>query len=332
MLYQQGPHNGSNMGSRMHSYPIYQDYPEARRAAGRSAVPPPGRRLGQHRQPDRARRSRDGLRQLLLDARREAGDRARLQLAGRRSGLPGPPGRRARATTTGCSRFARDPAVVGKKILVNDYPMTIVGVSAAGFAGLDPAQSPQIRVPDPDEAGDGARVGAGCTWTTARTRWVQVFARLKPGYTVESAQAPLQGLFTQIRAHEMTLPAREGLVAVLARAVHEGQLRVESAAMGYSGLRNDFSTRAPRADVHGRPGAAHRLRQRREPADRARLHAAEGNRRAAVARRVARSAGAAAARREPRAVVRRRRRSASRLPSCSRAGCSRSCRPRGSRC
>ena len=45
------------------------------------------------------------------------------------------------------SRFARDPGVVGKKILVNNYPMTIVGVSAAGFAGIDPAQSPQIRVP-----------------------------------------------------------------------------------------------------------------------------------------------------------------------------------------
>ena len=26
MLYQQGAHNGSNMGTRMHSYPIYQDY------------------------------------------------------------------------------------------------------------------------------------------------------------------------------------------------------------------------------------------------------------------------------------------------------------------
>src|SRR2546425_7567627 len=25
MLYQRGSHNGSNMGSRMHSYPIYQD-------------------------------------------------------------------------------------------------------------------------------------------------------------------------------------------------------------------------------------------------------------------------------------------------------------------
>src|SRR5262245_63413852 len=26
MLYQRGANNGSNMGSRMHSYPIYQDY------------------------------------------------------------------------------------------------------------------------------------------------------------------------------------------------------------------------------------------------------------------------------------------------------------------
>src|ERR1044072_9607266 len=26
MLYQQGAHNGSNMGPRMHSYPIYQEY------------------------------------------------------------------------------------------------------------------------------------------------------------------------------------------------------------------------------------------------------------------------------------------------------------------
>src|SRR6187397_2509430 len=26
MLYQQGPHSGSNMGMRMHSYPIYQEY------------------------------------------------------------------------------------------------------------------------------------------------------------------------------------------------------------------------------------------------------------------------------------------------------------------
>lgn len=26
MLFQEGPHNGNNMGSRMHSYPLYQDF------------------------------------------------------------------------------------------------------------------------------------------------------------------------------------------------------------------------------------------------------------------------------------------------------------------
>ena len=44
-------------------------------------------------------------------------------------------------------RFAADPRVIGRKILVNNYPMVIVGVSAAGFTGLDPSQSPHIRVP-----------------------------------------------------------------------------------------------------------------------------------------------------------------------------------------
>ena len=40
------------------------------------------------------------------------------------------------------TRFASNPAVVGQKILIDNYPMTIVGVSAPGFLGLDPANSP----------------------------------------------------------------------------------------------------------------------------------------------------------------------------------------------
>ena len=102
-------------------------------------------------------------------------------------------------------RFNRDPAVVGKKILVNNYPMTIVGVSAAGFAGIDPARAPQIRVPILMKP----VIVPEWTWLQMedqRTRWVQVFARLKPGYTVESAPAPMQALFIQIRQYETTLP------------------------------------------------------------------------------------------------------------------------------
>jgi hypothetical protein len=54
------------------------------------------------------------------------------------------------------SRFAGDPSVVGRKVLVNNYPMIVVGVSQAGSGGVDPTRSPHIRVPNPDEAGDGS--------------------------------------------------------------------------------------------------------------------------------------------------------------------------------
>jgi len=36
MLYQQGPNMGSNMGSRMHSYPLYQDLQKRAEGSGRS--------------------------------------------------------------------------------------------------------------------------------------------------------------------------------------------------------------------------------------------------------------------------------------------------------
>ena len=45
------------------------------------------------------------------------------------------------------SRFAGDPRVIGKKLVLNGYPLTVVGVSQAGFDGTDPASSPQIRMP-----------------------------------------------------------------------------------------------------------------------------------------------------------------------------------------
>src|SRR5690242_18774908 len=35
------------------------------------------------------------------------------------------------------TRFAGGQSIIGKKVLVNSYPMTIVGVSAPGFSGVD---------------------------------------------------------------------------------------------------------------------------------------------------------------------------------------------------
>jgi predicted permease len=138
-------------------------------------------------------------------------------------------------------RFAGDRGVVGRKILVNNYPMTIVGVSAAGFSGIDPTRAPQIRVPilmKPVMLPEWEWVRLD----DPRTRWVQVFARLKTGYTVASAAGPMQGLFLQIRQHEMTLEGAKNWSPYLREQFMKGQLRLERADIGYSPLRNDFST------------------------------------------------------------------------------------------
>jgi predicted permease len=139
------------------------------------------------------------------------------------------------------SRFNRDPGVIGKTIRVNDYPMTIVGVSQQGFSGLDPASSPQIRVPilmKPVMVPEWGWLNVG----DRRARWVQIFARLKPGYTMESAAPSVQGLFTQIRQYEMTLPEAKDWSAYAREQFMKGRLLVGKADLGYSPLRNDFST------------------------------------------------------------------------------------------
>jgi predicted permease len=240
MLFQQGPHNGSNMGTRMHSYPIYQDFQQraeplaevlCRRLVAASVSIDNQTERVQAEMVSGNYFTMLGVKPVIGRVFNSKEDDQVYQ------GHP--------VVVLGydywVNRFARDPGVVGKKILVNNYPMTIVGVSAAGFAGLDPAQAPQIRVPVQMKP----VMVPNWTWVhmdNRRARWVQVFGRLKPGHTVESAGAPLQGLFTQIRSHEMTLPAAKDWSAFSREQFMKGRLLVEDAAMGFSGIRNNFST------------------------------------------------------------------------------------------
>jgi predicted permease len=90
------------------------------------------------------------------------------------------------------TRFQSDPAIVGETVRVNDFPMTVIGVAAKAFRGIDWSLPPDIWVPTmmkgritPDWNGLDAR----------RTRFLHVFGRLKLGISVEQAQAQLQPWF-----------------------------------------------------------------------------------------------------------------------------------------
>jgi predicted permease len=82
--------------------------------------------------------------------------------------------------------------VVGRNVLVNGFPMTIIGVAAAGFRGVDWGEVPSLWIPTMMKK----QATPDFDWLDDRRgRWLHVFGRLKPGVTARQAQAALQPWF-----------------------------------------------------------------------------------------------------------------------------------------
>ncbi len=141
------------------------------------------------------------------------------------------------------SRYAGSPGVIGKKLIVNGHPLTIIGVSQAGFDGTDPGKSPQIRVPVMMKAElDTLGASFDYNFKSRRGRWVNVFGRMKPGVTEPQAKAALQPFFHQML--EMEVREKD-----FARAAPETRQRFLTmwidllpASKGDSELRRQFSS------------------------------------------------------------------------------------------
>jgi predicted permease len=137
------------------------------------------------------------------------------------------------------SHYGGDPGVLGRKILVNGYPLTIVGVSRKGFFGIDPSVSPQIRIPMMMK-----REMTPGTWYSLndrRSRFAQVFGRLKPGISLEKAKAGLQPLYHSVLEMEVRQEAFAKAGDEARRDFLQGTLDVLPASKGRSQLRDQFA-------------------------------------------------------------------------------------------
>jgi ABC-type antimicrobial peptide transport system permease subunit len=81
------------------------------------------------------------------------------------------------------NRYAADPRIIGKKILFNEYPYTVVGVMPPGFRF--PNRESQVLLPMGLDPGKPGSRSAGFV------RVSQVWARLKPGVTIKQAEAEM---------------------------------------------------------------------------------------------------------------------------------------------
>lgn len=126
-------------------------------------------------------------------------------------------------------RFNGDLAVIGKTIRVEDRPLTIIGVAPENFSGLVIDAAPDVTVP----IGYSGRT----TYRDRKSLGLDVFARLKPGISIEQAEAQMKSVWPAIL--QASLP--ETYTGTQQQAFLDRRVEVASASTGNSFLRKKYA-------------------------------------------------------------------------------------------
>jgi predicted permease len=98
------------------------------------------------------------------------------------------------------NKTASSPAILNQTISLNGHPVVVVGVAEARFNGLLAGQTPDLFVPI------AMQKAVRPTWDALedrRFRFLNLFARLKPGVGMERAQAITDAAYHAILAQEL---------------------------------------------------------------------------------------------------------------------------------
>jgi predicted permease len=135
-------------------------------------------------------------------------------------------------------RFAADPGIVGQTVRVNSHPMTVVGVAAPGFHGVEVGESVDVYVPlmMQRQIIPTWQRGIG-DW---RARWLIVMGRLRDGVTRDEAEAGLGVLYAQLLREDLEHSEIKSERA--RKAFVEKKLALQPGGRGTSGLRDQSRT------------------------------------------------------------------------------------------
>jgi predicted permease len=97
--------------------------------------------------------------------------------------------------------YARDPSVVGQTLYIKGVPMTVVGVAAHGFKGIEPATSTDFWIPlqnRPELNAWGTPAGDNTLYGSPKWWCLRMMARLRPGVTPMQAQQAITGSYAEV--------------------------------------------------------------------------------------------------------------------------------------
>ncbi len=122
------------------------------------------------------------------------------------------------------NRFGGDPAVLGATVLVDGQPLTVVGVAAPGFRGVEVEHHPDLWVPC--MMYDGNIMAAGM-------HWVWAVGRRRPGVSSQRIQSAIDAVMQQY----LTERYGKNTDAAFRRSAFSQRLEVYGADAGISSLR-----------------------------------------------------------------------------------------------
>ena len=131
-------------------------------------------------------------------------------------------------------RFARDPAILGRRIKLNGVAAAIVGVAQSGFQGETVGGMTDVWLPIAMQG----TVNPGYDWLQkSDIHWLLLMGRLRPGATIAQARAQIPALVIQA-AIDLANPA---LSADDARDLRRQKVLVEAGGRGFSAVRSQLS-------------------------------------------------------------------------------------------
>src|SRR6267154_343921 len=131
------------------------------------------------------------------------------------------------------TRFGRSPSAIGQTIYVKGVPFTVIGVTAQGFYGVEPASSTDFWIPlqnRPELTAWDEEPSLDTLYGTPKWWCIQLIGRLVPGVTESQALAKLDPVFQSAALIGLGTPDPKAKKNILAF----------SSTQGIQGLRDDY--------------------------------------------------------------------------------------------
>ena len=135
------------------------------------------------------------------------------------------------------TRFDASPTVLNDTIVINGQTLTIVGVAPRGFEGTTLGSQPEVFVPITLR---GLMVPGFDRFHNRRTYWAYLFARLRPGVSIEEARASLNVQYSAI-LNDVEVKLQTGVSDQTMARFRKRTIGVEPGGRGQSSVHREAS-------------------------------------------------------------------------------------------